>query len=519
MRKLLAAVLAASAVALLVVGLAAATGPGASKAARLHAAVKGTVTIAIAGDPGKLDPEQTAGAGAQQIAEFSYDTLVHQLPGGKIVTGLATKWKVLSKTKVTFTLRSGVTCSDGTKLTASTVKKNFDYIANGANASPLMNLYVPQDSTTVANNKKRTVTVTFPSANPFPVQGLGAVHIVCAKGLANRNSLLNGADGSGPYKLVSASPGSKYSFILRKGYKWGPNGRTSKGMPAKVVLQVVTNETTAANELLTGEVNIATVVGPDRTRLEQAKLFKRVVAAQPGDIWFNEQKGHPTSNVTVRKGIIKALQTRQLGKVFTSGDGVPMKQLTLKSFTPCAGDSVTGNVPKHNLAAARQALSGNPSLKLVYENDGGPGSPAAAALMQNQLSAAGDTNVTLDGMTGNNLLGTLFGSGDWDVAIVPLGVSAPAQLVPFLSGAAPAGGGVNFAHINNVAYGNEVAKALQASGAKSCTHWINAEKQIFRHGDLLPTWWSTLPTFAKGVKFSLGDQGVAPASLRITKKK
>ena len=72
------------------------------------------------------------------------------------------------------------------------MKKNFDYVANQSNASPLMNLYVPQDSATVANNKKRTVTVTFPSANPFPIQGLGAVHIVCSKGLANRNTLLNG---------------------------------------------------------------------------------------------------------------------------------------------------------------------------------------------------------------------------------------------------------------------------------------------------------------------------------------
>ena len=187
-------------------------------------------------------------------------------------------------------------------------------------------------------------------------------------------------------------------------------------MPAKVVLQVVTNETTAANELLTGEVNIATISGPDRTRLQKAKLFKRVVAAQPGEIWFNEKNGHPTANVTVRKGIIQALQPGQLGKVFTSGDGVPMKQLTLPSFTPCAGNSVTGNVPKHSLTTAQKALSSHPSLKLLYANDGGPGSPAAMALAQQELSAAGDSNVTLDGTTSANLLGTIFGSGDWDVA-------------------------------------------------------------------------------------------------------
>ena len=80
------------------------------------------------------------------------------------------------------------------------------------------------------------------------------------------------------------------------------------------------------------------------------------------------------------------MQLGQFGKVFTSGDGVPMKQLTLKSFTPCAGDSVTGSLPKHNLASAKKALSGHPSLKLLYANDGGPGS-CRMALAQQQLAA------------------------------------------------------------------------------------------------------------------------------------
>lgn len=516
MRKLLAALLAASAVALLVVGLAAATGPASSRAAHA-AAAKGTVSIALLGDPGKLDPGQTAGAEAQQIAEFSYDTLVHQLPGGKFVSGLATKWKVLSQTKVSFKLRAGVTCSDGTKMTASVVKKNLDYIAKKANGSPLI-IYVPVGTKTVANNKKRTVTVTFPSANPFPIQGLGSVHMVCSKGLANRKKLLNGADGSGPYKLTKVSPGSSYTLTLRKSYKWGPNGATSKGMPAKVVLKVITNETTAANLLLTGGVNIATITGADRSRLEKAKLFKKVVVAEPGEIWFNENPGHPTASATVRRGIIQALQIGQFGKLFTSGDGVPMRQLTLQTFTPCAGNSVKGNVPKHNESAAQTALSSHPSLKLLYENDAGPSSGAAMSLAQQELDSAG-ANASLDGTTGANLLGTIFGSGDWDVALVPLGVSAPTQLVPFFSGPTPANNGDNFAGINNSVYQNQTAAALKTDGATSCGHWLKAEKGLFTHSDLVPTWSNTLPTFGKGVKFSLGSQGVAPTSLRVTKKK
>ena len=521
MRKLLAALLAASAVALILVGLVAAAtlAPGKASAtkSRTGAAAKGTVSVALIGDPGKLDPQQTAGNLAQEVAEYSYDTLVHQLPGGKFVSGLATKWKVLSLTKVRFTLHSGVTCTDGTKMTASIVKKNLDYVANPANSSPLLNLYVPQGSKTAANNKKRTVTVTFPSSNPFPLQGLGSVHMICSKGMSNRSSLLNGADGSGPYKLVKVSPGSSYTLKLRKGYKWGPDGATSKGMPAKVVLKVITSETTAANLLLTGGLNIATVSGPDRSRLQKAKLYKKVVVAGPGELWFNENNGHPTASAAVRKGIVQALKLGQVGKVFTSGNGVPMKQLTLQTFTPCPGNSVKGNVPKHNLAAAQTALSGHPSLKLLYANDGGPGSGAAMALAQQQLDAAG-ANATLDGVSTPTLLGTLFGSGNWDVALVPLGVSAPTQLVPFLSGPTPSNSGNNFAGIANAKYASQVASALKTTGATSCGHWLSAEAAIFKHADLAPTMSDTLPTFGKHVKFSFGDFGVSPTTLRLSKK-
>jgi len=494
--------------------MAAATGPAPSRAPA-HAAAKGTVAIAELGDPGKLDPGQTVGAAANRVDEFSYDTLVHQLPGGKFVSGLATKWKVQSLTKVRFTLHPGVTCTDGTKLTASVVKKNLDYAADAKNSSPQTNLYVPQDTTTKANNKKRTVTVTFPSSNPFPLQGLGSVHMVCSKGLAHRSSLANGADGSGPYKMVKVSPGSSYTFKLRKGYTWGPNGATTKGMPAKVVIKVITSESTAANLLLTGGLNIATISGPDRARLQQHKLFKKVVVAEPGELWFNESSGHPTASAAVRKGIVQALQLGQVGKVFTSGNGVPMKQLTLQTFTPCSGNSVKGNVPKHNLSAAKSALSGHPALKLLFPNDGGPQPGAAMTLAQQQLDAAG-ANATLDGVSTPALFGALFGTGDWDVALVPLGVSAPTQLVPFLSGATPPNGN-NFAGINNAKYSSQVAQALKTTGATSCGHWLSAEGAIFKRADLAPTMSNTLPTFGKKVKFGLGSFGVSPTTLRLSK--
>jgi peptide/nickel transport system substrate-binding protein len=507
MRKVLVAALAASAVALV--------GTGAVGAAS-HAA-SSTVTMALPADPGTLDPQLTVLNVARQLDDFTYDTLIHQFAGGKIVSGLASSWRIVSPTEVRFVLRAGITCADGTKLTASTVKANLDFVGNPANKSPLLGVYVPPNPTVVANDKTRTVTVTMQAPNPFPLQSLGSVHMVCPRGLANRSALVHGAVGSGPYKLTKVAQGSQYTLSLRKGYTWGPGGATSSGMPATVVLKVVSNETTAANLLLTGGLNIAVVSGPDRSRLDKAKLPKQLLAAQPGEIWFNENKGHPGAEASVRRGLVQALNLSQLGAVYTSGRGVPMRQLTLQTFAPCAGNSVKGNAPAYNPGAARGALGSHPALKLLYPTDGGSGFSSMMELAQQQLNAVG-ASATLAGTTTANLQAVLFGTGDWDVALVPIGVSSPAQLVSFLSGPTPPNG-ANFAGIDNAQYSSHVAAAMKQAGAAGCKDWLAAEAALIRGADLAPTSFTTSATYGNGVKFALGDNGVVPATLRVTKKK
>ena len=204
----------------------------------------------------------------------------------------------------------------------------------------------------------------------------------------------------------------------------GPRRRHDKGMPAKVVLKVITNETTAANLLLTGGLNIATVSGPDRSRLQKAKLYKKVVVAGPGEIWFNENNGHPTASAAVRKGIVQALQLGQVGKVFTSGNGVPMKQLTLQTFTHVLRQLGQGQRAEAQSLGGPDRAVGSSSLKLLYANDGGPvpaprwRSPSSSSMLQAPTQRS--TVSTRPSCT-------LFGSGNWDVALVPLGVSAPTQ--------------------------------------------------------------------------------------------
>jgi peptide/nickel transport system substrate-binding protein len=505
----------AAMVALLVV-TASATGSSAHRAAAAGPA--GSVTLAVGTDPGNLDPQLTIVSAARYVDTYAYDTLVNLTGPGQIASGLAQSWKVVSPTKVTFTLHKGIKCTDGTKMTATVVKKNLDFVGDPKNKSPLLGLFMPVGATTTANNAKRTVTVTTATPNPFMIQGLGLVQMVCAKGLANRSILAHGTDGTGPYALTSGIPGDHYTFVVRKGYKWGPNGVTTamKGLPAKVTLKVVTNETTSANLLLTGGLNLATIAGPDRSRLDKSKLFKIVSPAQPNELFFNENPGHPAANPAVRKAIVQALNLGQIGNVATSGRGLKMTQLSLQNFTPCSGNSVTGNVPRYNPSAARSVLGSAGNLKLLYATDAGPSYPPSAELLQAQLQSAGG-HVTLEPKSTAALQGTIFGSGDWDVLIIGIGVANPSQFTGLVSGPTPSQKGANFANISNATYGKDVASAMKQVGTKGCKTWLAAESALFKGADIAPLAVSTSATYGKHLSFRLGVQGPVPTSLRLTK--
>jgi peptide/nickel transport system substrate-binding protein len=479
----------------------------------------GSATLSVGTDPGNLDPQLTLLGAARYVDTYAYDTLVTLTGPGKIAPSLAQSWKVVSPKRVEFTLKPNITCADGTKMTASVVKQNLDFVGNPANKSPLLGLFVPVGATVTANNGARTVVVTTTTPQPFMVQGLALVQMICSKGLSDRSMLTHGTDGTGPYSLTDAVPGDHYSFQVRKGYTWGPGGATTAvdGLPAKVTLKVITNESTAANLLLSGGLNVAGVSGADRSRLDkQSNLFKVVSPAQPNELFFNENAGHPASSLTVRKALVQALNLNQIGQVVTSGRGLKMTQLSLQNFTPCAGNSVAGSVPAYSPAAAKSALGGV-SIKVLYPTDAGPSYAPAAELIQQQLSAAG-VKVTLDGQTTAALQGKIFGSGDWDLVVIAIGVANPEQFTSLLSGPTPPHG-TNFAGITNAGYKAGVAAGSRRVGDAGCKFWLQGERALFKAADLAPLAVTTTATYGNGVSFALGVQGPQPTSLRLTKSK
>lgn len=477
----------------------------------------GTFTMALAGDPGKLDPQSSASGNLFTVNQLAYDTLVTiNGDSGEIEPQLATDWKVDGKT-VTFTLTEGVTCADGSDFTATSVADNVAYVSDPKNKSPYLGTFLPADATAKADDAAGTVTITLAQPAPFVLNGFAALPMVCDAGLNDRKSLAAKTFGTGPYELTEAVPGDHYTYQIRDGYTWGPNGATTAedGMPDTVVMSIVQNEGTSANLLLSGEINAATIQGPDAKRLAGADLFSTETPALVGEQWYNHDDGHPTSDDAVRMGLTQALDLGELASVATAGVGTPGTTLAALQPVACPGDSVSGALPAQDVNAAKAALSGQ-KFSFLYSSAAGSAVSAAAELAVQQWEAAGAT-VTAKGVDETALLGAIFGTGDWDIAWVPLNVSSPDQLVPFLSGAGLADGGQNFSGIANSDYTDAMAAATAMTGTEGCDSWLEAETALVAAADVVPFANNLVQTFGSGAEFKYPGQFI-PTSIRMLAK-
>ncbi|GAA1966295.1 ABC transporter substrate-binding protein [Microbacterium deminutum] len=487
----------------------------------------GDFVLALSADPGSLDPQMSAGGALFAVSKFAYDNLVSVDDKGEIGSQLAKDWKV-DGTTVTMTLNDGITCSDGTDFTAQTAADNITWVADPANKSPFLGAYLPAGATAAASGSTLTVTLATPA--PFVLQGLANLPMVCDAGLKDRSSLASATNGTGPYVLDKATPNDSYTYSVNKKYAWGPNGATTeeKGLPATVTARIVTNETTAANLLLSGDVNAATIIGPDRDRIEAANLFETKTPAVIGEQWFNQAKGHPAFDPAVRLALTQALDLAQLQKVITSDKGEAATALAVLPPSGCTYDAVKGSVPATDLNGAKAALDdagwvagadgirakdGKPlAVSFQYANALGAAGAAAAELATNAWKELG-VQVDAKQQDDTTLAGTLFSGGPWDIAWIPVNVSSPDQLVGFLSGAA-APNGANFASIDNADYSAAVTSAMGMTGTEGCDTWKSAEAALYQAADVVPFANSVVPTFGKNAEFSvLGN--IEPMSIRM----
>lgn len=488
-----------------------------------------TFTSVISTDPGSLDPFVTVMSVARSVDRFLYGRLVEVMEDGSIVSGLAESWEA-DTTTATFTLRDGITCEDGTPLTATDVAANITHIGDPANGSPLIGLQVQPGTAAVGDDEAGTVTVTSGRPDSFLLENVGSISIVCGTVIDDPDALAKGEGATGMFTMTEIVPNSQYTLTRRDDFTWGPGDwdPEQKGLPDTVVFRVIPNETTAANLLLSGEVNAALVIGPDTARMEDAGLFHTDLQTPGGSFTFNQADGRPTADQAVREALMQALDLEQMRQVIGSGKATVPTGLVTISPNPCRADTVSGHLPEYDADAAAAALDeagwtagsdgvrakdGQPlTLRMIYSSQLGDAGNAAAELAQSAWKDLG-VDISVTAVDSPTLSEVLFSTGDWDISAAPLTVSLPSMLVPFYSGPTPPNG-TNFASIDNPDYTASVTAASEKAGSEGCEDWGAAEVSLFETTSVVPYANIVRSTYANKAEFTEGD-GIDPTSIRM----
>ena len=192
------------------------------------------------------------------------DKLTYQDPKTlEIQPWLAESWAVnATDTEYTFKLRDGVTFSDGSKLDAAVVAKNYDIYGLGDKdlklpVSEVINNY---DHSEVID--PLTVKFYFKKPSPGFLQGTSVIGsgIVSLGTLAHKFEELGSARaiiGSGPFVVTREVLGKEIDFAVRKDYAWGPKRLAQQGRaPLDGIKLIVTGEDSVRiGSLLAGQAD------------------------------------------------------------------------------------------------------------------------------------------------------------------------------------------------------------------------------------------------------------------------
>jgi peptide/nickel transport system substrate-binding protein len=511
--RLLVPIMAVVAVSLAACTSSGSASPKGSGASTTHASGHANVNVRIGGDWPTLDPYQTSGNLNTDILDSGiFDRLVALGPDGKtVVPYLATKWNV-TPTKLVFTIRSGVTCSDGTPMDAAAIAGSLKYLITQSEA--------PQElggGPYKITNDASTVTIELGKPYSDALYKLSDAHasIICPAGITMMKAKNSTQTvGSGPYTIAQAVHSDHVKLTARPGWKWGPNGETTDGAgrPSSLTVHVVTDESTAANELVTGQLDIASITGPDVARLIADKSLTHTTF---GGQYLSNLVFNPSNTALqdqqVRKAISQAIDTKAFMQADTGGYGVT----SASPFAPgatCYDPSVASLVspPSVNTAKATlqadgytisggKATKGGKQLSFTMVTTTQNFSAAGQEYIASTLSEVGiDVKIkSVDASTYNQLLV----AGNYDLAqqLLSGGGPAPGDYMLYMTGPSFKDGGGNTS-INDPAVNSLVQAAFSSTPDTQCAAWDAVQKTVIKNNDVLPLDQQQKQYFAKGIK-------------------
>ena len=331
------------------------------------------VNIATEQPIATLDPTNST---AYELNAEVFDFLTQLSSDGKVVAGAATSWSGNADDSVwTYKLRSGMTFSDGTPVTAADVAFSYQTVIN--NPKSLIHSYVTDIKTVTAPDAS---TVVFTMLKPYvawPAQ-TATIGIVSKAAYTSEGAAKFATDpvGSGPYTVVSFDAASAKIVLKANPKYWAGEPKAQNA-----TIQQVTDATTRLNGLQSGQFDLALVGGGQVATAKSAGLHTQSeISTKNIYIGFNTDAAGVSSPM-LRQAISLAIDRQAIVKTLLSGLATPTGQMptpSLNAYDPSI-QAPTLDVAKAKSLVASSGYSGQ-TIELEYSTGyvkqrqpGGPG--------------------------------------------------------------------------------------------------------------------------------------------------
>ncbi|UFS58281.1 ABC transporter substrate-binding protein [Subtercola endophyticus] len=311
----------------------------------------GTLKLAFWDDQqGCIDPNQVYWIESRSIDRQIADSLTDQDPDtGKIVPWLATSWTTNDNaTQFTFTLRDGVTFSDGEKFDATAVKTALDATyALGAKSLLGVSYLAGYDSTTVIDPTHVQVNFKTPNAAFLQATSTTTLAILAPKTYQETpEARCAGAIiGSGAFTLDNYTAATSAHLTKRADYAWPSSLVKNEGAAYLDAIDVtyIKEDSVRNGELSSGQIDIAwprlPISDADQQVLKAAgdTIETRALPGISYVLTSNITGTKPLSDPLVRQALQKAIDRPTYASTVFWAD-YPVVKSPVESTTPFATD-------------------------------------------------------------------------------------------------------------------------------------------------------------------------------------
>ncbi|WP_085998514.1 ABC transporter substrate-binding protein [Nocardia vinacea] len=303
----------------------------------------GTLRYGLSQAPTCSDPAQSGTNQTLYVTRQVVDSLTDQDPKtGEIKPWLAKSWEISPDAKVfTFHLADGVTFSDGTSLTADSVRNTFDSVIKlGAAKTPLGSSYLTNYVGTTAVDKL-TARVEFSKPNAQFLQASSTAQL----GIQGDATTAKAADqrclgdnvGSGPFTYAAWRQDASATLAKRAGYRWGSAVFAHQGEAYldRIEFTVVPESGVRTGSLISSQLDAVSDALPQDAPQIEAASGRVLSTANPGvpfGFQTNVTRG-PLRDAAVRQALLPAIDRKQLVDTVLGPQFKPATS-TLASSTP-----------------------------------------------------------------------------------------------------------------------------------------------------------------------------------------